>query len=74
MSPEPVSPEAFRWIVTVLTVAASLWALYDIVKMSKMRGKDRTDPLVRDERFGYWIGIVIGAFVLSGMLRWHGVF
>jgi uncharacterized membrane protein YfcA len=73
MSPEPVSHDTFRWIVTVLTVAAALWALYDIVKMSKIRGKDRSDPLVRDERFGYWIGIIIGAFTISGMLRYHGV-
>lgn len=74
MSPEPVSPSTFKWIVTVLTVAASLWALYDIVKLSKTRGKDGKDPLVRDERFGYLIGIVIGAFTLSGMLAYHGVF
>lgn len=73
MSPEPVSHDTFRWIVTVLTVAAALWALYDIVKLSKIRGKDRSDPLVRDERFGYVMGIIIGAFTISGMLRYHGV-
>jgi hypothetical protein len=74
MSPQPVSESTFRWILTVLTVAGSLWALYDIVKLRKARGKDRRDPQVRDERFGYLIGIVIGAFALGGMLRYHGVF
>lgn len=74
MSPEPVSHDTFRWIVTVLTVAAALWALYDIVKLSKIHAKDRNDPLVRDERFGYGMGIIIGAFTISGMLRYHGVF
>ena len=73
MSPQIVSDTTFRWILTVLTVAAALWALYDVVKMYKTRGKDRADPQVRDERFGYVIGIVIGAFALGGMLRYHGV-
>lgn len=74
MSPQIVSDGAFRWIITVLTVAAALWALYDVVKMRKTRGKDGADPKVRDERFGYWIGIAIGLFAISGMLRYHGVF
>jgi len=74
MSPEPLSPSTFKWIVSVLTVAAALWALYDIIKLSKTRGKDANNPLVRDERFGYLIGIVIGAFTISGILRYHGVF
>ena len=74
MNPEIVSDTAFRWIITVLTVGGALWALYDIVKMRKSRGKDGSDPEVRDERFGYVIGILIGAFALGGMLRYHGVF
>lgn len=74
MSPEPVSPATFRWILTILTVAGSLWALYDVVKLTKTRGKDAASPLVRDERFGYGIGILIGAFGISGILRYHGVF
>ena len=74
MSPQPLSPATFRWIVTILTVAAALWALFDIVKLTRTLGKDASDPLVRDERFGYLIGIVIGAFTISGMLRYHGVF
>ena len=74
MSPQIVSESTFRWIITVLTVAAACWALYDIVKLRKARGKDGRDPQVRDERFGYLIGIVIGAFAISGMLRYHGVF
>ena len=73
MSSEIVSDSTFRWILTALTVAAALWVLYDIVKLRKTRGKDGTDPQVRDERFGYVIGIVIGVFALGGMLRYHGV-
>ena len=55
-------------------IAAALWALYDIFKMRKLRGKDPSDPLVRDERFGYYMGIVIGLFTISGLLRYQGVF
>jgi hypothetical protein len=74
MSPAPLSPEAFRWVLTILIVAAALWALFDVVKLARTRGKATGDPLVRDERFGYGIGIVIGLFALSGILRYHGVF
>jgi len=68
-----VSADTFRWIITALTLAGSLWALFDIVKLARVRG-DRRDPLVRDQRFGYLIGIVIGAFGISGVLHFHGVF
>lgn len=74
MSPEPLSPATFRWILTMLTVAGSVWALFDVVKLSRTRGKDAASPLVRDERFGYWIGILLGTFGISGILRYHGVF
>jgi hypothetical protein len=74
MSPHPLSPSTFRLILTILILAGSLWALYDVVKLAKTRGKDASDPIVRDQRFGYWIGIVIGLFGISGILRYHGVF
>lgn len=74
MSPTLMSDGVFRWVLTVLILGGALWALYDVVKLSRLRGKDRRDPLVRDELFGYWIGIVIGLFAISGLLRYHGVF
>jgi hypothetical protein len=74
MSPQPLSQETYRWILTFLIVAGSVWALFDVMKLAKTRGKDTSDPLVRDQRFGYAIGIVIGLFGLSGVLRYHGVF
>ncbi len=74
MSPAPIDEGTFRWILTILIAAGAVWALFDIVKMSRTRGKDGRDPLVRDERFGYVIGIVIGLFAISGLLRYHGVF
>lgn len=74
MTGELVSPETFRWILTVLVVAGALWALYDVVRLAKLRGADMRDPVVRDKRFGYVIGIVLGVLALSGILRFHGVF
>lgn len=74
MNPAPLSHETFKWVLTILITAGALWALFDVVKLSRIRGKDRSDPLVRDERFGYGIGIVIGLFAISGILRYHGLF
>jgi hypothetical protein len=74
MNPAPIDDGTFRWILSILILAGALWALFDVVKLSRTRGKDARDPLVRDERFGYAIGIVIGLFAISGLLRYHGVF
>jgi hypothetical protein len=74
MNPQPLSPSTFGWILTILIAAGSSWALYDVVKLAKTRGKDASDPVVRDQRFGYLIGIAIGLFGISGILRYHGVF
>jgi hypothetical protein len=74
MSGTLVSDTTFRWMLTALTLSGSLWALYDVVLLVKLRGADNRDPLVRDKRFGYVIGILIGTFGISGILRYHGVF
>ena len=75
MTPEPIADGTFRWILTFLTLAASLWAMYDVVKLAKLNARkpDGRDPLVRDERFGYVMGILIGAFAISGLLLYHDV-
>jgi hypothetical protein len=73
VSPAPLSHETFKTAVTIITFAAACWALFDIIKMRKLRGKDPANPLVRDERFGYYMGIVIGLFTISGLLRYQGI-
>lgn len=55
MSSELVSPQAFRWILTALTIAGAVWVLYDVVRLARLRRADMDDPLVRDARFGYVI-------------------
>lgn len=74
-----ISHEAFRWTLTALTTAGSLWALYDVFKARKARARQRRGParapaLYRDELFGYAMGIVLALLGLAGVLRFHGVF
>jgi hypothetical protein len=69
-----VSPDVFKWTVTLITgIVAGVWFLYDAYSLSRLRQSDLGDPLVRDKRFGYLIGMVIGAIGVIGCLRFHGV-
>lgn len=68
-----ISPNAFKWTLSILTTLGSLWALYDVILIAKLRGADRRDPLVRDKLFGYAIGILLGILGLVGVLRYNGV-
>lgn len=64
-----VSEGAFRWILTILTLAGCTWALYDVVRLVRLPRDG--DP---DKRFGYWIGIAVGLLGIAGVLEFHGVF
>jgi len=39
----------------------------------EVRHADGRDPLIRDRRFGYFMGMVIGFFGVLGCLRFHDV-
>lgn len=74
MSTELVSETAFYWFVTILTGGvAGAWFVYDIINLIRIRHADGADPLIRDRRFGYVIGIVIGFAGVLGCLRFHDV-
>lgn len=74
MTTELVSQIAFVWFVTILTGGvAGAWFVYDIINMIRTRGADGRDPLIRDRRFGYAMGIVIGFGGVLGCLRFHDV-
>jgi hypothetical protein len=74
MTTELVSQIAFVWCVTILTGGvAGAWFVYDIINMIRTRGADARDPLIRDRRFGYAMGIVIGFAGVLGCLRFHDV-
>lgn len=68
-----LSARTFDIVITVLVSLGVFWVLLDTVLLARMRGKDMTDPVNRDKRFGYSIGILIGVFVTFGILRHHGV-
>ncbi len=72
---ELVSETVFRWILTALVGGlATSWLVYDSINLIRTRNADRSDPIVRDKRFGYMIGIAIGIIGLIGSLTYHGVF
>ena len=64
----------FKLIISVLTAGVGfLWVIHELVLMNRLRGKDTQDPLVRDQWFGYVIGIAIGVIGVVGTLRFNGV-
>jgi hypothetical protein len=71
---EIVSQTAFAWFVTIVTGGvAGAWFVYDIINLIRVRGADSSDPLIRDRRFGYVMGILIGLVGVLGCLRFHDV-
>ena len=74
MTSELVSETVFAWIVTALTGGvAGAWFVYDTINLIRVRRADGRDPLIRDRRFGYVMGIVIGLAGVLGCLRFHDV-
>lgn len=74
MTSELVSQTAFIWIITALTGGvAGAWAVFDTVNLIRLRGADTQDVLVRDRRFGYLMGILIGLAGVVGCLLFHDV-
>ncbi|HEX4423355.1 MAG TPA: hypothetical protein VH165_35850 [Kofleriaceae bacterium] len=63
----------FQWFLILTTgLVAGLWFVHDIVFLARLRGTDRKDPLVHDQRFGYMMGIVIGMIgVIGALLYMH---
>ena len=71
---ELMTATQFKWFLTILTGGlAGVWLVYDLFNLSRLRGKDKSDPIVADKRFGYYMGMLIGAVGLVGVLRFHGV-
>lgn len=74
MTAEPLSPLAFKWVVTILTGGlAGTWVVYDTINLIRVRAADGSDPLIGDRRFGYLVGIAIGVIGVVGCLRFHDV-
>jgi len=70
-----VSPLVFKWFMTLFTgIVAGVWFVWDAVKLVALRNANGADPVVRDKRFGYTIGVVIGAIGVTGCLLFWNVF
>jgi len=66
-----VSPLVFKWFLTLFTgIVAGIWFVWDAIKLARLRGND---AVTADKRFGYAIGIVIGAIGVIGCLKFQGV-
>jgi hypothetical protein len=60
------------WIVTIGTMFLSLaWLGYDSRNLWRLRRADRLDPRVRDQQFGYIIGVITAVVGIVGVLRYH---
>lgn len=71
---ELMTATQFKWFLTILTGGlAGVWVIYDLWNLSRLRGKDTSDPIVADKRFGFYMGILIGVVGVVGVLRFHGV-
>jgi hypothetical protein len=69
-----MSEPAFRAVISVLTAGiGGLWVVHELVAINRLRGKGFADPLIRDQWFGYFIGIAIGVIGVVGTLRFNGV-
>jgi hypothetical protein len=74
VSTELVSQTAFEWFVTSVTGGvAGAWFVYDAINLLRIRRADGRDPLIRDRRFGYAMGMVIGLVGVFGCLHFHDV-
>ncbi|MBA3464723.1 MAG: hypothetical protein H0T46_32620 [Deltaproteobacteria bacterium] len=72
MNDQLVSHTVFVWFLTLFTgIVAFTWFVYDAIKLLRLRKEDGRDPVVHDKRFGYGIGVVIGAVGVLGVLKYH---
>ena len=71
---ELVNPTVFKALLSLATGGlAGVWLVYDAFNLWRTRGADRSDPIVRDKRFGYVIGMAIGVIGLIGVARFNGL-
>jgi hypothetical protein len=68
-----ISDEAFRWFLTfAVGVVAGIWLFFDALNLWRTR-RAKPSPLLADRRFGYLMGVVIGAVGVIGTLHFQHV-
>jgi hypothetical protein len=69
-----LSDDVFHLMLSIATGGlAAAWLIHDLLLLLRLPGSQRRDPLVRDQRFGYVMGIVIGVIGLVGTARFNGL-
>jgi hypothetical protein len=56
-------------ITAAVGVVAVVWLIYDAINLARTAGADGRDPLIRDRRFGYVIGMIIAVVGLAGVVK-----
>jgi hypothetical protein len=73
MTTDPMTPNQFLWFFTLVCGGVSaLWFVSDARKLVRVLKLDASDPSVRDQRFGYAIGLVIASIGMIGSARGQG--
>jgi hypothetical protein len=69
-----MTPTQFGWFTTVFVGVMSFgWFAVDVRNLIVTRNLDRRDPLVRDRRFAYVMGVIMTTIGIIGTLRFHAV-
>jgi len=70
---DPMTELQFKWFLTLLTGGVSfVWFIFDARKLLRLRGASSADPSVRDQRFGYIMGLVIATIGVVGSAKYQG--
>jgi hypothetical protein len=65
-----MSDTAFDWLVCGLTFGLAFpWIFFDARNLWKLRNADSSDPIIRDRRFGYIIGMCVGLAGTIGVVK-----
>ena len=73
MTVEPMTETQFHWFLTLVTGGVSaIWFISDARKLIRTGNKDGADPTVRDQRFGYTMGLLIAMIGMLGSAMFMG--
>ena len=67
-----VSHTVFVWFMSILTAGVGgAYVIIDVKRLIQLRNADGRDPVIHDKRFGFGIGVLVGAIGVIGVLKYH---
>ncbi len=67
-----VSHTVFVWFMSILTAGVGgAYVIIDVKRLIQLRKADGRDPVIHDKRFGFGIGVLVGAIGVIGVLKYH---